>query len=117
MNEQFFHDRAKTVRELAERADPHTKRRLLDLASRYDKKPRPPAPLPDVSSKDSSAKDAPAKDAPLTSTVGLVEEILSIPSGGLSVLVDGHDDGVDMPVAPTLTSRLLADVVQGREKG
>src|SRR5215467_14571637 len=107
MNEQFFHDRAKTVRDLAERADPHTKRRLLDLASRYEKKPRPPTPLPGDSSKDSSSKDA-----PLTSTVGLVEEILAIPSGGLSVLVDGHDDGVDVPVAPTLTSRLLADVVQ-----
>jgi hypothetical protein len=122
MNEQFFHDRAKTVRELAERADPHTRRRLLDLASRYEKKPRPPTPVPGISAKDSSskdapAKDAPAKDAPLTSTVGLVEEILAIPSGGLSVLVDGHDDGVDVPVAPTLTSRLLADVVQGREKG
>jgi hypothetical protein len=122
MNEQFFHDRAKTVRELAERADPHTKRRLLDLASRYEKKPRPPTPIPavsskDSSSKDSSSKDSPAKDAPLSSTVGLVEEILAIPSGGLSVLVDGHDDGVDVPVAPTLTSRLLADVVQGREKG
>jgi hypothetical protein len=107
MNEQFFHDRAKTVRELAERADPHTRRRLLDLASRYEKKPRPPTPLP----------TSPAKDAPLSSTVGLVEEILAIPSGGLSVLVDGHDDGVDVPVAPALTSRLLADVVQGREKG
>src|SRR5581483_6299558 len=127
MNEQFFHDRARTVRELAERADPHTRRRLLDLASRYEKKPRPPTPLPaassqNLSSKDLSSNDAPAKqvrakDAPLTSTVGLVEEILAIPSGGLSVLVDGHDDGVDVPVAPTLTSRLLADVVQGREKG
>jgi|KBSMisStandDraft_5_1062788.scaffolds.fasta_scaffold391087_3 hypothetical protein len=117
MNEQFFHDRAKTVRELAERADPHTKRRLLDLASRYEKKPRPPTPIPAVSSKDPSSKESPAKDAPLTSTMGLVEEILAIPSGGLSVLVDGYDDGVDMPVAPTLTSRLLADVVQGREKG
>src|SRR6185369_10676691 len=107
MNEQFFHDRAKQVRELAERADPHTKRRLLDLASRYEKKPRPPTPIPavsskDSSSKDSSSKDSPAKDAPLSSTVGLVEEILAIPSGGLSVLVDGHDDGVDVPVAPTL---------------
>ncbi len=117
MNEQFFHDRARTVRELAERADPHTKRRLLDLASRYEKKPRPPTPIPAVPSKDPSAKDAPAKDAHLTSAVGLVEEILAIPSGRLSVLVDGHDDGVDVPVAPTLTSRLLADVVQGREKG
>jgi hypothetical protein len=107
MNEQFFHDRAKTVRELAERADPHTRRRLLDLASRYEKKPRPPTPLP----------TSLAKDAPLSSTVGLVEEILAIPSGGLSVLVDGHNDGVNVPVAPTLTSRLLADVVQGREKG
>jgi hypothetical protein len=112
MNEQFFHDRAKTVRELAERADPHTKRRLLDLASRYEKKPRPPTPIPAP-----PANDGPAKGAPLTSTVGLVEEILAIPSGGLSVLVDGHDDGVNVPVAPTLTSRLLAEVVQGREKG
>ena len=117
MNEQFFHDRAKTVRELAERADPHTKRRLLDLAIRYEKKPRPPTPLPGVSSKDSSSKDAPAKDAPLTSTVGLVEEILAIPSGGLSVLVDGHDDGLDMGIAPPFPRRPSADVLERGQEG
>jgi hypothetical protein len=112
MNEEFFHDRAKTVRELAERADPHTKRRLLGLASRYEKKQSPLTAPPAVPS-----EELPAREASLAGTVGLVEEILAIPSGGLSVLIDGHDDGVDVPVAPTLTSRLLADVVQGREKG
>jgi hypothetical protein len=106
MNEEFFRDRAKTVRELADRADPHTKRRLLDLASRYEKKPRPPTPLPSV----------PVKDVRLTSAVGLVEEILSIPSGGLSVLIDRDNDGVDVPVAPAFTSRLLSDVIQRRKE-
>ena len=104
MNEQFFHDRAKTVRDLAERADPHTKRRLLDLASRYDKKPRPPTPLP-------------VKAKPLSNAVGLVEEILSIPSGDLSALVDRDDNRADGPTAPTLTSRILSDVIERREEG
>ena len=102
MNEQFFHDRAKTVRDLAEKADPHTRRRLLDLASRYEKKPRPQTPLV-------------VKPRPLTNTVGLVEEILSIPGGGLSVLVDRDENRADGPVAPALTSRLLSDVIQRRE--
>jgi hypothetical protein len=103
MNEQFFHDRAKAVRELAEKADPHTRRRLLDLASRYEKKPRPPTPLP-------------AKPKALSNAVGLVEEILSIPSGGLSALVDRDDDRERAPAAPALTSRLLSDVIQRREE-
>ncbi len=100
MNEQFFHDRAKTVRDLAERADPHTKRRLLDLASRYDKKPPPPTPL---------------KAKPLSNAVGLVEEILSIPSG--SVVVDRDDNRAGEPTAPSLTSRILSDVIERREEG
>jgi hypothetical protein len=101
MNEQFFHDRAKAVRELAEKADPHTKRRLLDLASRYEKKPRPPAPL--------------VKPKALTNAVGIVEEILSIPSGDLSALVARDDHREGAPKAPTLTSQLLSDVIQRRE--
>src|SRR5262245_35678058 len=104
MNEQFFHDRAKAVRELAERADPHTKRRLLDLASRYEKKPRPPAPLQ-------------LKPKPLSNAVELVEEILSIPSGGLSELVDREDNRADVPVGSALTRRLLSDVILRREEG
>lgn len=36
MNEQFRKEHARTVREIAEKADPITKKRLLDLASRYD---------------------------------------------------------------------------------
>lgn len=34
--EEFRKQHAKTVREIAEKADPITKKRLLDLASRYD---------------------------------------------------------------------------------
>ncbi len=99
MNEQFFHDRAKEVRRLAEKADPFTRMRLLELADRYDSKPRPPTLVPTP------------KGAGLTDAVGLVEEVLSISSGGLGLLVDG----ADAPVAPTLTSRLLSDIVQGRQ--
>ena len=89
MNEQFFHDRARQVRSLAEKADPFTRMRLLELADRYDSKPRPPTPIP-----------AP-RGAGLTDAVGLVEEVLSIPAGHLGLLVDG----ADAPTAPTLTSQ------------
>ena len=103
MNEQFYHDRAKAVRDLAEKADPHTKRRLLDLANRYEKKPRPPTPL------------VKPKSESLTSAVGLVEEILAIPGGDLSRLVERDDGRTGGPAAPVLTSRLLSDVIQRRE--
>src|SRR5215471_514733 len=42
MNEEFRKQHALTVRAMAEKADPFTKKRLLDLADRYDRKPRPP---------------------------------------------------------------------------
>ena len=99
MNEQFFHDRAREVRSLAEKADPFTRIRLLEIADRYDRKPRPPTPV------------AAPKGAGLTDAVGFVEEVLAIPAGGLGLLVDG----ADAPAAPDLTSRLLADIVQGRQ--
>ena len=43
MNE-FFAERAKLVRDLADRADPFTKIRLLKLAERYDER-LPPKPM------------------------------------------------------------------------
>jgi hypothetical protein len=46
MNNEFRRQRAATVRALAERADPFTKKRLLDLASRYEKDPRPATAIP-----------------------------------------------------------------------
>lgn len=39
--EEFYRDFAQRVRDLAENADPFTKRRLLDLAKRYDLKSGP----------------------------------------------------------------------------
>ncbi|SFQ30091.1 hypothetical protein SAMN05216330_12422 [Bradyrhizobium sp. Ghvi] len=39
--EDFYRDFAQRARDLAENADPFTKRRLLDLAQRYDLKSRP----------------------------------------------------------------------------
>jgi hypothetical protein len=48
MNDEFRKQRAKTVRAMAEKADPFTKRRLLDLASRYEQTPRRVTPLPTV---------------------------------------------------------------------
>ena len=38
MNDEFFKEQAQRVRTIAEKADPFTKRRLLDLADRYDGK-------------------------------------------------------------------------------
>ena len=46
MNEDFRKQRAATVRALAEKADPFTRRRLLDLAKRYEQAPRPVTPIP-----------------------------------------------------------------------
>jgi hypothetical protein len=48
MNEEYFKEQARRVREIAEMADPFTKRRLLDLASTYERRPRPLAPLPSL---------------------------------------------------------------------
>ncbi|WP_080667367.1 hypothetical protein [Bradyrhizobium sp. USDA 3256] len=39
--EDFYRSFAQRARDLAENADPFTKRRLLDLAQRYDLKSRP----------------------------------------------------------------------------
>jgi hypothetical protein len=50
MNDDFYRERAREVRDIAAKADPFIKQRLLDLADRYDGKrkttitPLPPAP-------------------------------------------------------------------------
>jgi hypothetical protein len=50
MNDEYFKEHAARVRNIASFADPFTKKRLLDLAERYDaKSPRRPTPLPRVS--------------------------------------------------------------------
>lgn len=36
MNDRFLEERARAVRSIADRADPFTKKRLLDLAERYE---------------------------------------------------------------------------------
>lgn len=41
MEQEFYLGLAQRVRVIAERADPFTRRRLLDLAKRYDAKGRP----------------------------------------------------------------------------
>lgn len=38
MDQEFFKQRALRVRDLAEKADPFTRKRLLDLAGKYDAK-------------------------------------------------------------------------------
>jgi arginine utilization protein RocB len=50
MDEDYFKEQAARVRQIASNADPFTKRRLLDLAQKYDgrKSIRRPAPLPSV---------------------------------------------------------------------
>ena len=47
LDEKFKKQRAKAVRDLAEKADPFIKRRLLDLAARYEGDDRAtPKPTP-----------------------------------------------------------------------
>ncbi|MBB4363530.1 hypothetical protein GGD65_004575 [Bradyrhizobium sp. CIR18] len=43
--EEFYSGFAQRARDLAEKADPFTRRRLLDLAKRYDAKSRPGSPV------------------------------------------------------------------------
>ena len=38
LEEEFFKERARLIRELADKADPATKRRLVDLLTRYEPK-------------------------------------------------------------------------------
>jgi hypothetical protein len=53
MNDDFYKERARQVRAMAERADPFIKRRLLDLANRYDNNTtKRVTPLPAVPIKD-----------------------------------------------------------------
>lgn len=51
--EEFYSGFAQRARDLAEKADPFTRRRLLDLAKRYDAKGKPgsarPLPPPRIS--------------------------------------------------------------------
>ena len=56
MNDEYFKEHAARVRQIASFADPFTKKRLLDLAERYDaKKPEQrKTPLPTVSPPDRS---------------------------------------------------------------
>jgi hypothetical protein len=49
LDEDFNKRRANLIRELAGRADPFVKRRLLDLVSRYEKRPIRTRPLPPIS--------------------------------------------------------------------
>jgi hypothetical protein len=49
LDDEFNKQRASLVRDLASCADPFIKRRLLDLATRYEKQPVKTKPLPPVS--------------------------------------------------------------------
>ncbi|MCC8951660.1 hypothetical protein H8A97_43250, partial [Bradyrhizobium sp. Arg62] len=57
LDDEFNKQRASLVRDLASRADPFIKRRLLDLASRYEKPPAKIKPLPIVSLNDQVPSD------------------------------------------------------------
>jgi hypothetical protein len=69
MNDEYFKQQADRVRAIADKADPFTKKRLLDLAERYDAKLGRPSRatrqlrLPDVREQTAPA-DAPARAAP-----------------------------------------------------
>ena len=60
MDEEFCRERARTVRALAERADPLIKRRLLQLASHYERRLTTPS---DIRDNQASAVSEPSQDA------------------------------------------------------
>jgi hypothetical protein len=46
MNDEFLRERARAVRTIADKADPFIKKRLLDLAEKYERSiGRPPRPV------------------------------------------------------------------------
>jgi len=49
VTEEFRKERAMTVRAMAEKADPFTKKRLLALAAQYERAQRPPTQIPSIS--------------------------------------------------------------------
>jgi hypothetical protein len=49
VTEEFRKERAMTVRAMAEKADPFTKKRLLELAAKYDRAQRPPTQIASIS--------------------------------------------------------------------
>lgn len=57
LDDEFNKQRASLVRDLASRADPFIRRRLLDLASRYEKGPPKAKPLPIPSLNDQRTSD------------------------------------------------------------
>jgi hypothetical protein len=58
MNDDFYKQRAREVRDIAAKADPFIKQRLLDLADRYDGKRRTSGtPLPSAPAAAQSATD------------------------------------------------------------
>ena len=48
LDEQFRKQRARLVRDLAEKADPFIKKRLVDLAARYERAERSAVALPAI---------------------------------------------------------------------
>lgn len=62
MNDDFYKQRAREARDIAAKADPFIKQRLLDLADRYDGKRRtsvtPLPSTPDAAQKPSDEHDS-----------------------------------------------------------
>ena len=51
MDNEFRKHRAKTIRDMASKADPFVKKRLLDLAESYERAPKPTlSPVPVINS-------------------------------------------------------------------
>jgi hypothetical protein len=49
VTEEFRKERAMAVRAMAEKADPFTKKRLLELAAKYARAQRPPTQIASIS--------------------------------------------------------------------
>jgi hypothetical protein len=74
MDEEFRKERAMTVRAMAEKADPFTKKRLLELAAKHARAQRPPTQI-DATAVRAFLLGACWKEGPLAETVsGLPRE-------------------------------------------
>jgi hypothetical protein len=76
MNDDYFKQQADRIRAMADKADPFTKRRLLDLAERYDAK----LGRPSRATRQLRLPQVPEHSSQVNAPTGAAEELPAAPS-------------------------------------
>ena len=95
MNEDFYKQRAREVRDIAAKADPFIKQRLLDLADRYDGKRKtsvtPLSPAPAATQNPSGRARRPFRLGPVPSFAAIWIRGKTFGDGIVSCFATGTD--------------------------